>query len=406
MNPLKQLAARGAIQAQRLTGNAGHVARRTSSIVETWFHAQEGPAVLRAVAAVSIVSQLADLVHSMWGFEDLIVAAGWQIVPLPSDAHATLLSRLRTFAVALPEVEDEDGENMGVLTWMDEDGVAVVMATESKWNGKFAEAQPGALDALVGRHIWCQSILEIMAATDDDGRSSTTLTARGEIDRVLIGGKVAEVEQACMVGEEPRVVAVLGATGSGKTSSVYQALKGRRVLCNVGNVLSPSGLLTLERTLKPDVVILDDLEMSDDFDARLGQALDRLHEEVSLVVITVMLDQFLTLEEMQAGDMYWSGMRPGRIDQFVFIGKLSAADRERVLDLYDCPVAALAEAVEATHGLSAAYLREVALRLSRGGGVADNVRLQAPEEMSAAPANVAASAERPTLFPSDDETEA
>jgi len=385
MNPLKQLAARGAIYAQRYTGSAGQIARRTSDIVETWFHAQEGPAILRGVAAVSILSQLADLVHTMWDFDQLIVAAGWELVPMGKDAHTALITRLRPFALRSPDIEDDDGEGLSVLTWVDEHGRAVVMATENRWDEKFAEVEPGALDALIGFHVWSQPILEVVRTTDEDGRHTVTLNPCSEPDRTLVGNQVQSVQQACVVSEDTRIVAVLGSTGSGKTSSVYQALSGRRVLCNVGNVLSPSSLMVLVRTLKPDVVVLDDLEMSDDFDAGLGRALDQLHQEVPLVIITVMLDEFLSVEEMEAGAMYWSGMRPGRIDQFVFIGKLDDGDRAKVLDLYGCPPSLLAEAVAGTGCLSAAYLRETALRLKAGGDLATtlrDIRLQAPIEMS------------------------
>ncbi len=162
-----------------------------------------------------------------------------------------------------------------------------------------------------------------------------------------------------------------------------------------------SAACTLARRHQPSVVVLEDVDLvaSDRSFAAPGSnallfeilnQLDGLGDDVD-VVFVLTTNRVDVLERALAE-------RPGRVDEAVEVGPPDAAGRERLLRLYgaDAGLAGLdlGEAVAATEGVTATYLRELVRRavvqaaLARPGEAQVVVR---QEDLDAAAADLASS---------------
>ncbi len=202
-----------------------------------------------------------------------------------------------------------------------------------------------------------------------------------------------------------RGLLLYGPPGTGKTHTVRYLLgrlEGSTAVVLSGSALGlVSAACTLARRHQPSVVVLEDVDLvaSDRSFAAPGSnallfeilnQLDGLGDDVD-VVFVLTTNRVDVLERALAE-------RPGRVDEAVEVGPPDAAGRERLLRLYgaDAGLAGLdlGEAVAATEGVTATYLRELVRRavvqaaLARPGEAQVVVR---QEDLDAAAADLASS---------------
>jgi len=215
-----------------------------------------------------------------------------------------------------------------------------------------------------------------------------------------------------------RSVLIIGPSGSGKTTLarlVAEHMGGRTIIANPYKLGSPrrmgsggmnlSGVLELIMMLMPSVVVLNDVDMEDS--EGLLDLLESAHGKTTMI-LTFMADDINwattgLLEGkkgatgkrkkgkekpgMMTGRFYYSGMRPGRVDEIILLPPPGDVEREVVLRHYsrvfNVDLPPMKDLVPATAGLTPAYLREVVDRIARFGlstwkGEVETVRLTAP----------------------------
>lgn len=175
---------------------------------------------------------------------------------------------------------------------------------------------------------------------------------------------------------ETRSLLLAGPTGSGKSTMarvIAQEVAGgqAKTLKIAGSVLKLCPFevaLDLATYLQPTVLLLDDVPIASKVQMDDLLALfEALHGRTKLIISTYMDDERLDDDDGDGSD-YWPGMRPGRIDEVERTKRPSLENRKVILREYlgeiEAPLDDLAEACE---GLTGAYLKEVAYRVSRYG---------------------------------------
>lgn len=183
---------------------------------------------------------------------------------------------------------------------------------------------------------------------------------------------------------------LVGGSGSGK-SSLARAIGAEiaadsRVLRVDGDsvgVLTSSVIAGAVELMKPDLLILDDVQ-------------SMMGTPGLMSLLEVMRDGFTVLTYMDTeprkpgrGTLHFAGMRPGRIDEIVYVETLDDIGRRDVLDYYfgrSCPLdtADMIALVSLTEGLSGAYLMELVRRIQLFG--VDDWRSEVESVLRAAPA--------------------
>lgn len=225
---------------------------------------------------------------------------------------------------------------------------------------------------------------------DTDRGPRTVYGALSTVQGRLFGSSVtklqATVEKHRKLVEAgfPRTYMLLGKQGVGKTTFAVRFAHecGGRVLRVDSTGMTKVGARDLSLVLgglKPDFLILDDIDKVADIAAAMPSLLSALvelkekHPQVTLIMTANTLAPFDA-----------SFLRPGRIDEVLVFPAPGAKERRALLDGYltefDVPSLSVADIdglLRATRGLTAAYLRDVAVQLkfSSVAEVAHTVRL-------------------------------
>jgi AAA+ superfamily predicted ATPase len=177
-------------------------------------------------------------------------------------------------------------------------------------------------------------------------------------------------------GGSPRSVLIRGPSGVGKSvlsRKIAQALGGGesktlKITGKAFNYAESSTLEQLIRIIRPNVLLVDDVSFHADRIESLLASMEALRVDGVVVILTLMDNDV----KVRPGGSYFHGMRPGRIDDVVVLQAPDAWNRDLILRHYYKKMGVSVpdmhgDIVRGTDGMTAAYLREVVIRLRAFG---------------------------------------
>lgn len=329
-----------------------------------------------ATAAKQVLDQFLPEVNT----HDWLLAKGFKLVR--TNIGSFLCERLAKSS--LPRQDVSLGEHVRITFWA-EDTIAAVYENDGVVAGPYIRDGVN-LTNTISEIVWeSGNDLLVTGKLDVYGDTSFGLTEMsdpgfylGEPSVDQITHRLSHYEGQC------RAVLLVAPSGSGKSTLarlVARRVGGRVLKLSFSALNSPSSdILDLVEYLKPRVVLLDDLQgildtaslqrpgfsfvaNSEQYSDFLG-LLESLHAKCDLIIATLMLRG----EPEKTREARFEGMRPGRIDDIIWIPRPSAEQRTRILRHYLDPKLQLPEGIaEATKNFTGAYLMEVAHRLNTFG---------------------------------------
>jgi hypothetical protein len=359
-------------------------ALRTAS--ESISEASRASTTLGAVAAVSslvgVVGEIASALDKS----------------LKPDGGASFLDRLSTSGdqalaqLLLPFASDKKdaGDGDVQLTWMVDGHIVLrAMAYDDYYSVEWSLYNEELFRKMMDQ-VWAKQIEQnfnwLNIETDGKnqrGDNRALVSFRSISNESPVGNQFKDLDLAFerAKSRSRSVLALIGPTGAGKTSAVLSRYKKEKVLSiRVRESWALSGLITLIEVLRPDVLVFDDVELTSSFSEPLARTIEICGEFVPMVIMTYMKDD-IGFEKLKPGDVYWPGLRPGRVDDLIVIHPPNLDDRLEILGHFQCPAEHLRQAAEESEGLTGAFLKELAFRVKQGFSVSDSIwrlRLQAP----------------------------
>jgi hypothetical protein len=193
---------------------------------------------------------------------------------------------------------------------------------------------------------------------------------------------------------QTRSMLLVGPTGVGKSTLgrlIARGIEGGKLIKVGARVIrgcSVTDLVEVAEFLQPDVLLLDDISMiggsvmyretGEESQSQMLELMEGLHGKARLVIATLMLEPGANAggyarRRSNSGD-YFSGMRPGRVDEVVRVKRPGPKIREKILghylenpSEYGVTAKILKDVVSRTEGLTGAYLKEVVHRIKVHG---------------------------------------
>lgn len=361
---------------QKLVKRARPAIRTTTRLLEPLFYARGGGPVALGLAGIAVAGAVADLAYP---------SNPWDEFPGKGQDGAVgrfLLGQLRR-NLGEPKVLAE-GDGMKAISWP---SIPVgFMLHENRYEegpffpeGEGREAAREVLADVIREAVWTGQDLVLVPLKSKEevgfgkpsGGVNLDITPMGE-PGMYVGRREASwyAEKLQKYEGRPRTIMFRGPTGVGK--SVLGRLIAREMSSNPRVLkISSDALKSMEQAsllgvvhyLKPTVLLLDDLDMKNRADDFLA-VLESLREEGVLVVITIQDDEVTGEEDPKPGSWYFSGMRPGRVDDMYLLGPPGESERFQILGAYlkgvDYDMSILSEVARQTEGLTGAYLMNLA----------------------------------------------
>ncbi len=378
-------------------------------VLSSLHRARFGGPVSRGLAVASTAGTVMRLVFPDESPHDQLVGKGYKLLDDGLGAFfcdRLMHSDLPRKAVQVDGAGEDDGGQRFVF-WDAPDaetgvdvprGVAAVYERERWVEGPFVRGgRIELLSASVQKAVWGSRDLMLAVASRShvsrDAPSNPFELLPMEPPGTYIGEPGVEwfAERLARHHGETRSMLLVGPTGAGK-STLGRLIAGRavedgrtlKIASQALKLCSAADILELVIVLGPSVLLLDDVTMIEthrgDTNEQMLELMEALHGKAKLVIATLMTEDvplsYRDGTEVE-GSLYYSGMRPGRVDEVVRVKRPAPRTRKAILLHYfggkDAAKAAgvtrsiLNDIIERTAGLTGAYLREVVHRIKVHG---------------------------------------
>jgi len=385
-------------KARRLVRDAGRWLWAANDMLSAVHRARDGSLLSKGLAAATIAGKAIGMIFPEQTPRDQLIGRGYK--PAGVGLGSFFCTRLMISGPGRTVAIDGDEDSTRFVFWdaPDEpDAVAAVYRKDQWLDGPFVKGGRDELLATViepstwqGRDLMVGVGRSVLRRDQEETLELVPMKPPG----VYIGEPGVDwfIERLKRHGDETRSMLLVGPTGVGK-STLGRLIAGN--LHGKGRVLKISSqalklctapdVIDLVLTLRPDVLLLDDVSMIDDRrhehsgDHQMLELLEALHGKAKLLIATLMNEPGRRRDEDhdRDGANYFSGCRPGRIDEVVIVKKPSPRVREQILLHYlggeeagaaiGVTKGILANVVKRCEGLTGAYLGEVAHRLKVHG---------------------------------------
>lgn len=354
-------------------------------IVETIHHAREGGKLSSVLAGVAAVGELSTVLWPQEGSNQALNNKGLtEHVDLAlAGLYCDLLKTHQP-----PQIIASNTWSSTVM-WVDREGAPVAGAVY--YSGQFSEGPyvtPGGYERLIDlirEAVWSKADSLVVSTTRKadmtyKGASRYRFDTMNPLgDYVRKRGADWYVEQLQEYPPGPLTVLLRGPTGMGKSVLARHIAKGLRpyaprtlkVSSKVLDGCNSNEIFCLARTLRPAVLLLDDLDLKDRTKtSTLLDILEMLRDPNCLVIVTMMTPPEHVEKPPEDGSWHFAGMRPERIDIAWTLYPLDEEEREMVIRHYikiPVPDQMMHLLVEKTKDLTGAYIMDYCRRLSNKG---------------------------------------
>lgn len=347
-----------------------------SGILEDLWHARGGNTLSTALAGVSALGKVVDLVYPRPNPWPALRREGLSYRHLAISGFIGKELLIHTE----PEVIAADDDSKA-LVWRNEDGTPSFGAVASNSGfDLFLGPDGGVLLRELLDCVWNQGSELMITQTP---MKDIIMTPMPKVGRYIGKRRPAHyVERMKKYGAGPRTILLRGPTGVGKS------VLGRHISLGLGRenartlkissevlrTLDEDEILALIQWLRPTVLLLDDLNLaSSAYTQTFLALLEALRDPNTLVIATMMTDARDREEPPEKGSWHFDGMRPGRIEEIFTLYLPDAEEREEILGMYfkdrDFKVKGktLKKMAKKTDGLSGAYLSNFVERVVTHG---------------------------------------
>lgn len=373
--------------------------RVADEVLQAVHNAREGALFSRLLAVASGTGSILRAILPYQSPQDMLLEQGYTRVRTGLGGFfCRLLSQS-----SLPHEGEIAGEFVRIVTW-DLPGhpkaLAAIYENDELADGPFVKGSPDLLGQAISDIVWADGqdiMLTSTKAIDGFQQAGSADNRRGAefnftplpAPGVYFGSPDINWFTSRLTRHkgETRSMLLVGPSGVGKSTLgrlIAAGVGGGRLLKISGRALdrcTTTDVLDLVTFVQPSVLLLDDVTKLHDgggTSEQLLELLESVHGRAKLVVATLMLENgYGRVRRDGDGSNYYSGMRPGRLDEVVEVKRPDKRIREEILLHYlggkekaeelGVTKGVLAAIVAKCEGLTGAYLREVVHRLEIHG---------------------------------------
>lgn len=362
--------------------------RNASSVAQAIAATRKGGIIGRALAWSAALSVLIDVALPQSDVDDSLRETGWKAV---ESSISPFLCRLLMSSEEPRTRVDIDGHN--VTIWGGE--VSAVYERGSYRSGPYVRAGGShLLGSMIQKVVWSQGtdLMLMGSRMTDDGKPHDAPRIKGSplslvempecspyfgspgLDHYV--KRIRRYDNERGAGGRGRCFLLRGPTGVGKgvlarniAAAIGSGSRTLKIDNDVAGALSTRVITDVIRWLKPAILLIDDVSLTgwDNSDS-LGP-FEAMRQLDGYLFCTMMEKEGTSARRQRSSNEHLPGMRPGRVDEVWRLKRPDPIVRERLLRHYlgrtglKVVGARLPTVVTATHGLTGAYIAEVALRL-------------------------------------------
>lgn len=352
----------------------------TKDLLASTSEMSRGSLLNRITATLSFGSQVISNLLPDIDVLDIVRAEGYNYLPFPSTLlFKEILSSLTPEHLYIPS------GSTPIDVSIYESSVAFIK-TSSETYGPYIKDINSA-KKLIKAQTWSNNRLVLSASMGTNWNTNFTLKPISSLTELIGSPTPEDIASLLREAGTNSTLLLVGPSGNGKSALAYHtatALAGSEsTLLKIDNstikLCSASDIHQIVEWLQPDILLLDDIQ------DKMSSLLELLENSTATHTICTYMTDNIKYTSNAPGTLYFPGLRPGRVDEVLYIGLPDSVKRKQILNHYLAQPwqdDLVNELVEYTYGLSCAYLAKCARKFEQKHATwkqeIDKIRLSAP----------------------------